>query len=190
MAGGGHKRPPAFYFTMKFVYPALFVSVIATVFAADPPAKPPVKPPAKTTQAKTAPARTTKAAPKTAAPKAAVAAKPTAKSRSSVSHTTSASRNAKGARRPVTSTVRSRQSQPTPERYKEIQQALADKGYLKAEPTGVWDSQSVEALQRFQTDRKLQVTGKINAPSLIDLGLGPKTAALTPPPEPPVPDAK
>ena len=35
---------------------------------------------------------------------------------------------------------RSRQSGPTPERYREIQQALVDKGYLKSEPNGVWDA--------------------------------------------------
>ena len=66
------------------------------------------------------------------------------------------------------------QIQPTKDRYREIQQALADKGYLKSEPNGVWDGQSAEALRQFQTDRKLDPTGKINAPSLIGLGLGPK----------------
>ena len=67
---------------------------------------------------------------------------------------------------------RSRQQAPTPERYKQIQQALAAKGYLKSEPTGVWDVQSVEALRQFQTDQKLSPSGKINAASLIGLGLG------------------
>ena len=77
-----------------------------------------------------------------------------------------------------------RQLTPTPDRYREIQQALIDKGYLKSEANGTWDAQSTDALQRFQTDRKLAPTGKINAPSLIGLGLGPKTAgaaSLAPP---------
>jgi hypothetical protein len=69
-----------------------------------------------------------------------------------------------------------RQLTPTPDRYREIQQALIDKGYLKSEANGTWDAQSSEALLRFQNDQKLAPTGKINAPSLIGLGLGPKTA--------------
>jgi hypothetical protein len=72
---------------------------------------------------------------------------------------------------------RYRQTTPTPERYREIQQALADKGYLKSEPNGVWDAQSTDALSRFQADRKLTPTGKITSASLIGLGLGPKSAA-------------
>ena len=74
-----------------------------------------------------------------------------------------------------------RQTAPTPERYKEIQQALVDKGYLKSEPNGVWDAQSSDALKQFQTDHKLSPTGKLSSASLISLGLGPKTA---PAPEP------
>lgn len=72
------------------------------------------------------------------------------------------------------------QQQPTPERNKEIQQALIDKGYLQDPPTGVWDTQSSDALKRFQADRQLQATGKLDSLSLIRLGLGPKRQALTP----------
>jgi uncharacterized protein (UPF0333 family) len=82
---------------------------------------------------------------------------------------------AKGKKAPVAS-WRTHQQNPTPDRYKEIQQALVDKGYLKSEPTGVWDSESIDAMQRFQTDQKMTPTGKINAPSLIGLGLGAKSA--------------
>jgi peptidoglycan hydrolase-like protein with peptidoglycan-binding domain len=67
----------------------------------------------------------------------------------------------------------SRQAAPTAERYKEIQQALASKGYLKSEPSGVWDADSVAAMRQFQTDRKLDPSGKLTAAALIDLGLGP-----------------
>ena len=67
-----------------------------------------------------------------------------------------------------------RQLAPTPDRYREIQQALVDKGYLKSEPSGVWDDRSAEALKQFQTDQHLSPTGKISALSLINLGLGPK----------------
>jgi hypothetical protein len=72
-------------------------------------------------------------------------------------------------------TWRNRQMQPTPERYKEIQDALAAKGYLKPEDaTGAWTDSSSDALSRFQADQNLDRTGKINALSLIALGLGPK----------------
>lgn len=77
---------------------------------------------------------------------------------------------------------RSRQLQPTPDRYKEIQQALVSKGYLKSEPTGAWNQESVDALRRFQQDQSLEASGKIDSLSLIALGLGPKreTAAVKP----------
>jgi hypothetical protein len=77
---------------------------------------------------------------------------------------------------------------PTPERYRDIQQALVDKGYLKSAPNGVWDAQSTDALRQFQTDRKLSPTGKISSASLIALGLGPKNNQPEPggaPPKPP-----
>jgi peptidoglycan hydrolase-like protein with peptidoglycan-binding domain len=63
---------------------------------------------------------------------------------------------------------------PDPERYQQIQQALADKGYYKGPVNGEWGDDSVSALKNFQADRKIDDDGKINAPSLIGLGLGPK----------------
>jgi peptidoglycan hydrolase-like protein with peptidoglycan-binding domain len=67
-----------------------------------------------------------------------------------------------------------RQQTPTPDRYTEIQQALAAKGYYKGEANGVWGPDSVSALKRFQAEQNLQADGKIGALSLIALGLGPK----------------
>jgi peptidoglycan hydrolase-like protein with peptidoglycan-binding domain len=67
-----------------------------------------------------------------------------------------------------------RPAQPTAERYRQIQQALIDKGYLEGSATGAWEQDSVAALRRFQTDQKLEASGKINALTLIRLGLGPK----------------
>ena len=90
---------------------------------------------------------------------------------------------AKGKKAPPIATWRTRQQNPTPDRYKEIQQALVDKGYLKSEPTGVWDEASVDAMERFQTAQKMTPTGKINAPSLIGLGLGAKSAGAPEAPE-------
>jgi peptidoglycan hydrolase-like protein with peptidoglycan-binding domain len=63
---------------------------------------------------------------------------------------------------------------PTPERYTEIQQALADKGYYTGPVNGSWGSECVEALKRFQADQNLVPDGKLGALSIIALGLGPK----------------
>lgn len=66
------------------------------------------------------------------------------------------------------------QLHPSPERYKEIQQALADRGYFKGTVDGEWGTDSVEALKRFQTEHNAGDDGKINSLSLIQLGLGPQ----------------
>lgn len=77
---------------------------------------------------------------------------------------------------------------PTPERYRQIQEALAAKGYLQPQDvTGVWGASSVDAMKQFQAAQRIDSSGKINSMSLIALGLGPKRdeAALVKPPAPP-----
>lgn len=83
------------------------------------------------------------------------------------------------------------QSHPTEDRYKEIQQALADKGYFKGQVDGRWDTDSTESLKHFQADHQITNDGKINSLSLIQLGLGPKRdgALVSPAPGPPTPNA-
>jgi peptidoglycan hydrolase-like protein with peptidoglycan-binding domain len=82
---------------------------------------------------------------------------------------------------------RSTQQQPTPERYKEIQQALADHGYFNGTVDGTWGADSLDALKRFQRDQNIADDGKLGSMSLIALGLGPKRVArLDSPPEKPV----
>ena len=71
---------------------------------------------------------------------------------------------------------RSAQREPTPERYKEIQQALAERGYFRGEPDGEWGAESVDALKRFQREQKLTEDGKLGSLTLIALGLGPRRA--------------
>jgi peptidoglycan hydrolase-like protein with peptidoglycan-binding domain len=66
------------------------------------------------------------------------------------------------------------QQQPSSDRYKEIQQALADKGYFRGTADGAWNGDSIDALKRFQKDQNLDPDGKIGALSLMALGLGPK----------------
>ncbi len=87
-----------------------------------------------------------------------------------------------GTRRRTTASARSRrkraprrnvQLQPTPERYQQIQEALAAKGYSGGTPDGTWGPDWMDALKRFQKDQKLEPSGKLNSLSLIALGLGP-----------------
>jgi Putative peptidoglycan binding domain len=66
------------------------------------------------------------------------------------------------------------QQHPDPDRYQEIQKALAERGYFKGQVNGQWGDDSIDALKRFQADQKLPDDGKINALTLIGLGLGPK----------------
>jgi peptidoglycan hydrolase-like protein with peptidoglycan-binding domain len=67
------------------------------------------------------------------------------------------------------------QAEPTPERYKQFQEALIAKGYLHGEANGKWDEASADAMRRFQRDQNLEPTGKPNQSlSIIALGLGPK----------------
>jgi N-acetylmuramoyl-L-alanine amidase len=56
----------------------------------------------------------------------------------------------------------------------EIQQALADKGYYMGPINGVWGSECVSALKRFQADQSIAADGKLGALSIIALGLGPQ----------------
>jgi peptidoglycan hydrolase-like protein with peptidoglycan-binding domain len=79
-----------------------------------------------------------------------------------------------------------KQQQPTPDRYKEIQQALSDKGYFKGSADGNWGPESVDALKRFQREQNLTEDGKIGSLSLIALGLGPKRTTTPESPEKPV----
>ena len=82
----------------------------------------------------------------------------------------------------VAQTWRNRQQTPSSDRYREIQDALAAKGYLKSSPTGVWDDDSAVALRRFQEEQNLEPNGRLNSLSLIALGLGPRTEASARPP--------
>src|SRR5271156_2559719 len=73
------------------------------------------------------------------------------------------------------------QKAPTPERISEIQSALARGGYYQGNPNGKWDSNTISAMQKFQSDNGLSNNGKIDAPSLQKLGLGSGTAGVDAP---------
>lgn len=100
-------------------------------------------------------------------------------SKTSVLASTSKTAGAKKSAKPAAAIRQSAQQQPTPERYKEIQQALADKGYFTGTADGSWGPDSVDSLKRFQHDQNLPEDGKIGSLGLIALGLGPKHDAGT-----------
>ncbi len=80
------------------------------------------------------------------------------------------------------------QQRPSAERIREIQQALIRAGYLEGKPTGRWDAKTRAAMRRLQEESGLPVTGKLDARSLVKLGLGPETAGVAAPhPLPPEP---
>ncbi len=146
---------------MKFIHWILFLAVFSSSLAAVTPKKaaPNKGAPAKKTAAKTAVGQKGAAAKSTGA------------------RSTTRSTKGKGSAHPVASTWHSRQAVPTPERYKEIQDALVQKGYLHSEANGVWNAESTDALKRYQNENKLSPTGKLSSASLISLGLGPKNGS-------------
>ena len=116
------------------------------------------------------PATSTAKKPTTSAKAGTAAAKNTASASTKTVHSTS-KHVAKGqvakTRRP------SYQTAPSPERYQQIQQSLADRGFYKGEVNGVWGAESQDAMKRFQESQNLPDDGKITSKALIGLGLGP-----------------
>jgi hypothetical protein len=150
-----------------FLGPLAVLAFVALAWAADPA----------TTKKKTLPKKTT-----------ATSKSRTSSGKAVTRKTTSTSTTTRGGKkapvRKATAAWRTRQMQPTQDRYKEIQDALVTKGYLRAEDAnGSWNQNSVDAMKRFQAEQKIDSNGKINSLSLIALGLGPKRE--TPPPTPP-----
>ena len=126
-------------------------------------------------QKKVPPARSSQPAPKKQPAKPAVSqtAKPKSSSSASKKQTATQSKTAARRRPARRAPVARGQSQPTKERYAEIQTALAQAGYFHQPANGKWEKSSVAALTQFQRDSGLEPTGKIDALSLIKLGLGP-----------------
>src|SRR5260370_11323654 len=73
------------------------------------------------------------------------------------------------------------QKAPTADRISEIQQALAKDGSFTGTPNGKWDASTVEATRKFQEAHGLSPTGKLDAKTLQQLGLGSQTAGVAPP---------
>jgi peptidoglycan hydrolase-like protein with peptidoglycan-binding domain len=60
-----------------------------------------------------------------------------------------------------------------PERVTQIQQALIREHYLSGEATGKWDSTTVAAMQKYQSDQGWQTKLMPDSRALKKLGLGP-----------------
>jgi peptidoglycan hydrolase-like protein with peptidoglycan-binding domain len=145
---------------------ALAISTALVVSAVTPAKK--AKPTStKKTTAKTSTAKSSKSSGnRTASGKQSAAAKQVSSKKGSAKKTST--------KKTASSYRRSTQREPAAERYKEIQQSLADKGYFSGPVNGAWGSESVEALKRFQRDQNIGDDGKLGSLSLIALGLGPK----------------
>jgi len=70
---------------------------------------------------------------------------------------------------------------PSTERITQIQTALSRGGYYKGDPSGKWDSDTVAALQKFQSAHNISASGKLDAPTLQKLGLGSDIAGVAAP---------
>jgi hypothetical protein len=154
---------------VNFLRPLTGVAALTLALAQAPPPAPtpaPAKKPS-TTKAKVTSKKTgtTRAKAKTAGK---TASKTTSKTAAAKKSSTTAQAKGPPVRRPVG------QQRPTSERYKEIETALHERGYLTESPTGQWSSSSIDALRRFQADEDLPVTGHLDSLSLIRLGLGPQ----------------
>jgi hypothetical protein len=73
------------------------------------------------------------------------------------------------------------QKAPTADRISEIQSSLARGGYYQGDPNGKWDSNTVSAVQKFQSANGIDATGKLDAPTLQKLGLGSDIAGVSAP---------
>jgi peptidoglycan hydrolase-like protein with peptidoglycan-binding domain len=73
------------------------------------------------------------------------------------------------------------QKAPTADRISEIQSALARGGYYQGDPNGKWDSNTVAAVEKFQSANGIDSNGKLDAPTLQKLGLGSDIAGVSAP---------
>jgi hypothetical protein len=170
---------------LRFIIATLVLGALG-IHAQDTPAKPSTAAKSKSTTKSRAKSPTSKsvaakpATAKSSTPAARSApAKPATKTVAHRSSTSTGKSTAKG-KKPAAPPRRWAQQQPTSERYKEIQQALAGRGYFRGDPSGAWGPESIDSLKRFQHDQSLVEDGKIGSLSLIALGLGPKRTVVEP----------
>jgi len=73
------------------------------------------------------------------------------------------------------------QKAPTQDRIEEIQTALNREGYYREQPSGKWDTETQDALRRFQEEHGMTGSGKLDATTLQKLGLGSDIAGVSAP---------
>lgn len=102
-------------------------------------------------------------------------ASPTAAKKSSTSASTTAHTSThKGKKTRKSASRRPRgQQKIDSQRAVEIQEALIREHYLTGKPTGVWNDETQQAMQRYQADNNWQSKTTPDARALIKLGLGP-----------------
>jgi peptidoglycan hydrolase-like protein with peptidoglycan-binding domain len=91
----------------------------------------------------------------------------------STSSSTKHKKSAHSSKTKKTSSAKHGQQKIDPQRAREIQQALIREHYLTGDPSGVWDDQTQQAMQKFQADNGWQDKTTPDSRALIKLGLGP-----------------
>jgi len=102
-------------------------------------------------------------------------AQTTAKKKAKTSSSSRKGKSTKSSRR------QTGQKAPTAQRISEIQQALAKNAAYAGTANGKWDASTVEAMKKFQGAHGLNPSGKLDAKTLQQLGLGSQTAGIAPP---------
>ena len=98
--------------------------------------------------------------------------KHTASTNATSTHKTSAKNTKHSTKKTATAHARGQRTIGE-ERTREIQSALIREHYMTGEPTGVWDTESKEAMVRFQGANGWQTKVTPDSRALIKLGLGP-----------------
>jgi Putative peptidoglycan binding domain len=93
--------------------------------------------------------------------------------KSSTSATTKRATTHKGKKTRRTASRPRGQQKIDSQRALEIQEALIREHYLMGKPTGVWNDETQQAMQRYQADNNWQSKTTPDARALIKLGLGP-----------------
>jgi hypothetical protein len=88
------------------------------------------------------------------------------------SQPTAKSRKSKKSRKAASSRKRGQQKIDG-QRARQIQEALIREHYLSGKPSGVWDSATQAAMQKYQMDNGWQSKSTPDARALIKMGLGP-----------------
>jgi hypothetical protein len=109
-----------------------------------------------------------------------LSAAPKKAKKSTTAHSLTAAHSTRSAGKSSRKTVKGRPAKKLrvpqaiePARVSLIQDAVLKAHYLTGEPSGVWDSSTVAAMQKYQADNSWQTKLMPDSRALIKLGLGP-----------------